>query len=96
VRRRKAARPATATTVNGPHAKVSAGRQNHRDVLKPFDPTTQPGFLAVYDGQVCLGFLLPRGKAGVEAFDADDRFLGVFLTQKEAADAISIAGAAHG
>jgi hypothetical protein len=45
--------------------------------------------VAVYDGQICLGFLLPRGKTGVQAFDADDRSLGTFPDQKSAADAVS-------
>jgi hypothetical protein len=90
MRRRKAAKPATAGTANRLHAKrVCAGRQNHRDASKAFDPTTQPGFLAVYDGQVCLGHLLLRGKAGVEAYNTDDRFLGVFPNLKAAADAVS-------
>jgi hypothetical protein len=45
--------------------------------------------LAVYDGQTCLGFLLPRGKSGVEAFDAADKSIGIFPNMKMAADAIS-------
>jgi hypothetical protein len=45
--------------------------------------------LAIYSGQVCLGHILPRGKAGVEAFDADDKSLGIFPDQKAAADAVS-------
>jgi hypothetical protein len=48
--------------------------------------------LSVYDGQLCLGHLLPRGKAGVEAYDRADRSLGIFPTQKAAADAVSAAG----
>ena len=83
--------------MNGPHAKtVSAGRHKPRDAYKSFDPTTQPGFLAVYDGRTCLGFLLPRGKQGVEAFDHDDKSLGIFPTQKSAADALSAKEAARG
>jgi hypothetical protein len=49
--------------------------------------------LAVYSGQVCLGFLLPR-RDGVEAYDADDCLLGTFPDQKSAADAVSEAAAA--
>jgi hypothetical protein len=40
--------------------------------------------LAVYGGRACLG----RGKAGFEAFDADNRSLGIFPSQREAAAAI--------
>jgi hypothetical protein len=48
---------------------------------------------SVYSGQHCIGHLLPRGKAGVEAFDADDHSLGTFPTQKAAADVIVFAAA---
>jgi hypothetical protein len=43
----------------------------------------------VYDGRECLGFILARGKLGFEAFTSDERSLGLFPTQREAADAIS-------
>jgi hypothetical protein len=89
MRRRKAAKPATAGTVNGLHAKVSAGRLKLSDASKPSDPSAQPGFLAVYDGQRCLGHLLLRGRQGVEAFDVNDRSIGIFQNQKAAADAVS-------
>jgi hypothetical protein len=41
-----------------------------------------------HSGQVCVGFLLHRGKAGYEAFTSDERSLGLFPTQDEAAAAI--------
>jgi hypothetical protein len=44
--------------------------------------------VSVYDGRQCVGFILPRGKRGFEAFDCDERSLGVFKDQREAADAI--------
>jgi hypothetical protein len=54
--------------------------------------TISPDFvmqaLAVYAGQTCLGHILPRAD-GFEAFGADDHALGVFPTQKAAADAVS-------
>jgi hypothetical protein len=37
----------------------------------------------------CLGFLLPRGKQGIEAFNIDTQSLGVFPDMKSAADAVS-------
>ena len=46
------------------------------------------GLLSVYDGRHCVGFVLPRGKVGFEAFDADQRPLGIFPSQREAAAAI--------
>jgi hypothetical protein len=45
--------------------------------------------LSVYSGRKCVGFLLERGKTGVEAFDAEQRSLGVFTTLREAANAIT-------
>jgi len=44
----------------------------------------------IHDGRICIGFIYRRGVAGFEAFTADDRVsLGLFKTQREAADAIS-------
>jgi len=48
----------------------------------------EPPVVAVYDGRTCLGHIRGRGKAGFEAFDGDDRSLGVFPSQREAAAAI--------
>jgi hypothetical protein len=42
---------------------------------------------------VCCGFIMLRGKAGFEAFDAD-KSIGVYRTMKDAADALSKAAAA--
>jgi hypothetical protein len=44
----------------------------------------------VYDGQQCLGHVLSRGPNGFEAFDSDDKSLGVFETQRQAANALLI------
>jgi hypothetical protein len=43
---------------------------------------------SVYAGQVCIGFILDRGTVGFEAFSADEKSLGLFPTQREAAAAI--------
>ena len=51
--------------------------------------TAPPAPLAfVYDGRHCLGFILARGKLGFEAMARDERSLGLFQTQREAATAI--------
>jgi hypothetical protein len=50
----------------------------------------------VYDGRDCLGFILARGKLGFEAMDRDERSLGVFQTQREAATAIGAIMSAPG
>jgi hypothetical protein len=53
-------------------------------------PTTSPRtvLLSVCDGRICRGFVIARGKRGFEAFDSDERSLGLFPTQREAANAI--------
>jgi hypothetical protein len=40
----------------------------------------------VYDGRACLGFVLARGRAGFEAFTADEQ---LFKTQAQAANAVT-------
>jgi hypothetical protein len=49
-----------------------------------------PPLVSVYDGQQCVGHVLARGKAGFEAFDTDDKSVGVFPTAKQAANALLI------
>jgi hypothetical protein len=48
----------------------------------------EPAIVTVYSGKICLGFVLNRGEAGFEAFSADEKSLGLFPTQREAAAAI--------
>jgi hypothetical protein len=47
--------------------------------------------LSVYSGRRCIGFLLDRGKSGIEAFNMNTKSIGVFPDQKSAADAVSAA-----
>ena len=49
--------------------------------------TTSP-LSYIYDGRQCLGHIIARGKVGFEAFDSDDKSLGLFASQKEAAKTI--------
>ena len=49
---------------------------------------SEPSLVSVYSGQCCLGFIFNRGAAGFEAFSADEKLLGLFPTQREAAAAI--------
>jgi hypothetical protein len=44
--------------------------------------------VSIYDGRQCRGFILARGRLGFELFDCDQRSLGVFPTQREAAAAL--------
>jgi hypothetical protein len=55
-------------------------------------PTLAPALVSVYDGQRVLGHILARGKTGFEAFDANDKSIGVFDSQRAAADALSELG----
>ena len=48
----------------------------------------ETSLVSVYAGRVCIGFVLDRGDAGFEAFNADEQSLGLFPTQREAAAAI--------
>jgi hypothetical protein len=51
------------------------------------DASSTP-LLSVYDGRECVGFILARGKLGFEAIDRDERSVGIFKTQREAAAAL--------
>jgi len=44
--------------------------------------------LTVFDGRELRGFILARGRAGFEAFDAHEQSLGTFPSQRDAANAI--------
>jgi hypothetical protein len=50
-----------------------------------------PLMLSVYADKLCIGHILARPRAGFDAFDREDRPLGVFSTQQLAADAVSAA-----
>ena len=39
------------------------------------------------DGK-CIGFVLARGHTGFEAFDRDDKSIGIFPSQPQAANAV--------
>ena len=44
--------------------------------------------VSVYDGQTCIGFVFSRGKLGFEAFDSDEKSIGLFPTQRAAAASV--------
>jgi hypothetical protein len=66
---------------------------NPRNAVKAKVAMAKPKYdtpmLAVYAGQTCIGHLYRRSKAGFEAFNTDDRSIGLFSSQREAADALS-------
>jgi hypothetical protein len=41
----------------------------------------------VYDGRRCIGHVIGRGNTGFEAFNTDDKSLGLFPSMKDAATA---------
>jgi hypothetical protein len=51
--------------------------------------TPASGMVSVYSGTYCLGHILHKPKAGFEAYDRDDKLVGLFESQREAADAIT-------
>jgi hypothetical protein len=53
------------------------------------EPTT--GMISIYSGRDCLGRVMARGRFGFQAFDVDDKSLGLFSTQIEAMAALSAA-----
>jgi hypothetical protein len=57
---------------------------------------SRPTLSYVYDGQQCLGHILARGRSGLEAFDREERSLGLFKTAPAAANAVFNAAAAEG
>jgi hypothetical protein len=56
---------------------------------KASTPIDTAPMLSVCAGQVCIGHILRRGKTGFEAYDADDKLIGTFDSQSNAAAAIS-------
>jgi hypothetical protein len=65
------------------------GRRNN----KPNISSSMSAMLSVYDGRQPVGFVLPRGKVGFEAFDRDEQSRGLFGKQELAIAALSTAGA---
>src|SRR5262249_24918197 len=59
---------------------------------RPAPSIKQPGnsLAYVYDGRECLGHVLDRGKLGFAAFDRDDKSVGVFETQRQAANPLLV------
>jgi hypothetical protein len=50
--------------------------------------TATPSMLTVSVGRETAGFILNRGPAGFEGFDAQERSLGLFKSAADAANAI--------
>lgn len=52
-------------------------------------PTPAANMVSVYNGQDCLGHILNRDKVSFAAYTYLDELVGIFPTQKAAADALS-------
>jgi hypothetical protein len=79
------------TTHPGSGAQQCAGEGEHRTDSTAGTAATAARLsplLSAYDGQRCIGLVCSRGKLGFEAFDSEERSLGVYGTQREAAAAI--------
>jgi hypothetical protein len=50
--------------------------------------TPASNLISVYDGSYCLRHVLHRPRVGFEAYDRDDKLIGLFPTQREVASAI--------
>ena len=57
-------------------------------------PQAPTAMLSVYAGQRCLGHIIAFGKPGFEAFDVDNKSLGIFPSEHDAANAVSKAAGA--
>ena len=60
--------------------------------LSPTIPSTNDldrpaAMLAVYDGQRCIGHVVNRGKTGAEAFDVNEKSIGLFKNTTDEATA---------
>jgi hypothetical protein len=74
----------------GPKKKKVCARRPGSSTQSPsFAQASQPPWLAVYLGQTCVGHTLNRDKLGYEAYDRDDRSLGVFADQSSTASAVA-------
>jgi hypothetical protein len=51
-------------------------------------PAADRSLVTVYDGRDCVGHLIRRGAAGVEAYDINDQSLGVHENDDTAAAAV--------
>ena len=84
MREHRAARSAH-PKVRRPRTCRSAGELNGAEATEPL-----VSCLCVYDGRVCIGHLILRGRSGVEAYDCDDVSIGTFPDQSSAARALSL------
>jgi hypothetical protein len=71
---------------------AQAGEREHRIDSTTSNAATTAArlspLLSAYDGQRCIAFVFSLGKLGFEAFDTEERLLGVYTTQRESAAAI--------
>jgi len=52
-------------------------------------PKHPSNWLVVYNGTTCIGHTIRRGRAGIEAFDIDDKSIGLFPTLADATAALA-------
>jgi hypothetical protein len=51
--------------------------------------TPASNLVSVYDGTMYLGHILRKPRVGFEAYSRDDKLIGTFPSQREAANAVT-------
>jgi len=52
---------------------------------------TPAPLVSIYEGRLCIGFVRACSPKGYQAYTADEQSLGLFPTQRAAADAVTSA-----
>jgi hypothetical protein len=85
----------TTSPGSGAQRCAQAGEREHRiDSTAGTAATTaarSSPLLSAYDGQRCIGFVCSRGKLGFEAFDREERSLGLYPAAPAAANGVCAA-----
>jgi hypothetical protein len=89
MRTQRKQRPAHRSNDGRPHAVASTGEKKRGE---PTGSSPATHSVSVYDGQICLGHVVTRGRSGFEGFDANDDSLGMFPDQRSAALAVFMHG----
>jgi hypothetical protein len=70
-----------------------ADHLHRREEVAMIARTPASNLVSVYDGTMCLGHVLYKPRVGFEAYDHNDKPIGLFASQREAANALTDAAA---
>src|SRR5262249_43469346 len=76
-----------------PCSLIAAGAASLRRAYMSSEGNEAPRLVPVMRGDTCVGFLINLGPRGVEAFDKDEKSLGVFSNMISAVTAVEKSGA---